>query len=128
MNEKASNSKHFLDFETTLTKDQLTTTTNGNQITISLDSTKEQLPQPMKAQTALGEVFFSYLLCAFSSSLVTQIVLSLPVPSLSSERLLLAVVGCVVFGVGLHWSISKRLQPTIVISASAVIAGVLLGS
>lgn len=113
---------------TQITKDQLTTTTKDNTITISLDSTKDQLPQPTTAQTTLGEVIFSSLLCAFASALITQIVLLLPVPNLSSERLLLAVVGCVVFGVGLQWSLSKRLQLTTVISASSVIAGVVLGS
>ncbi|BCL34586.1 hypothetical protein [Nostoc sp. MS1] len=113
--------------ETTITKDQITTTTKDNTITISLDSKREQLPEPTTAKTALGEIIFSSLLCAFASALVTQTVYFC-VPILSSERLLLAVVGCAVFGVGLQWSVSKRLQPTTIISASAVIAGVVLGS
>ncbi|BAY37274.1 hypothetical protein NIES2111_16110 [Nostoc sp. NIES-2111] len=114
--------------ETTITKDNLTTTTNGNQITISLDSTKDQLPQPTTTNTALGDIIFSSLLCAFASSLVTQLVLFLPVPNLTSERLLSACVGCVIFGVGLQWSLSKRLQLTTVINLSALVAGVVLGS
>lgn len=114
--------------ETTLTKDQLTTTANGNQITISLDSKREQLPQPTTAETAFGDVMFSSLLCTFSSSLFTQIILYLPLPELTSVRLLSSVVGLSIFGVGLQWTLSKRLQLTTVVNLSSVVAGVVLGS
>ncbi|GBE90841.1 hypothetical protein [Nostoc cycadae] len=114
--------------ETTITKDQLTTTANGNQIIISLDSKREQLPQPTTAETALGDVIFGSLLCTFCSSLVTQIILYLPLPELTSVRLLSSVVGLSLFGAGLQWTLSKRLQPTTVINLSSVFAGVVLGS
>ncbi|MBD2213396.1 hypothetical protein H6G27_26495 [Nostoc linckia FACHB-104] len=113
----------------TITKDNLTQTTAGNQITITLDRKQETLPEPTKAtETDLGTIAFRSLLACFSSALVTQVVLLLPVPALTEQRLLSAVVGTSIFVLGMQATVKKQVQPANVISLSAVVAGVLLGS
>lgn len=105
-----------------------TTTSTGNSISITLENRREQLPEPTKVSTALGDVVFCSLMCAFTSAALTQVLLLLPVSFLSNERLLSAVVGCCLFGAGLEWTISKQVPNVArLVSLLSVIAGVVLG-
>lgn len=113
--------------EDSLTKETTLATANGNQLTIALETTQQKLPEPTKVSTSLGDIFYRSLLSAFASAVLTQVVLLLPLPAVTSERVLSVAVGCSVFCVGLHWSLSKQLQPSVAFPASAVVAGVVLG-
>lgn len=110
-----------------LTHNELTQTSQGNTLQITLDSKQDTLPQPTKASTTVGDIVFRFLLSAFTSALLTQTISLVPLPKLTDTQVASVAVGMVVFGVGLDSALKKQVQPKSLVYGSAVVAGVLLG-
>lgn len=113
--------------EPKLTHNQLTKTSQGNTIQITLDSKEDTLPQPTKASTNIGDIVFRSLLCAFASALLTQSISLVPLPKLTDTQLASFAVGLAIFWVGTESALKKQAQPKSVLYGSAVVAGVFLG-
>ncbi len=64
---------------------------------------------------------------AFTTALATQMLLALSLPIISFDRLLSAVVGVALLGIGLHWSVRAKLEIKFTFFCFSVVAGVVLG-
>ncbi|MEH2269276.1 MAG: hypothetical protein V7K68_12720 [Nostoc sp.] len=116
--------------QTTLTENRVSTNLSHDKtaLTISFDGRQEQLPQPTKEATDnISALIFLALSVVFTTALVTQILLALSLPIISFDRLLSAVVGVALLGIGLHWSIRSRLETSALLFCFSVVAGVVLG-
>ncbi|MEH2434921.1 MAG: hypothetical protein V7K25_11830 [Nostoc sp.] len=116
--------------QTTLTENRVSTNLSQDKtaLTITFDGKQEQLPQPTAVdKSGIGALLFLALSAAFTSAVITQLLLALALPIISFDRLLSSVVGCAVFGLGLHWAIRSRLETSALLFCCAVVAGVVLG-
>ncbi|MHC5849683.1 hypothetical protein [Nostoc sp.] len=116
--------------QTTLTENRVSTNLSHDKtaLTISFDGRQDQLPQPTRDdKEGVGALLFTSLSIAFTTALVTQVLLALALPIISFDRLLSVAVGCAVFGLGLHWAVRSRLQTSALLFCSAAVAGVVLG-
>ena len=116
--------------QTTLTENRVSTNLSHDKtaLTISFDGRQEQLPQPTKeGKDGIGALLFASLSIAFTTALVTQLLLALALPIISFDRLLSAVIGVSTLGIGLHWSVRSRLETSALLFCCAAVAGVVLG-
>jgi hypothetical protein len=116
--------------QTTLTENRVSTNLSHDKtaLTISFDGRQEQLPQPTKeAKDSTSALIFLALSVAFTAALVTQVLLALSLPIITLDRLLSAVVGVSLLGIGLHWSVRSRLDTKAALFCFSVVAGVVLG-
>lgn len=112
---------------TDISNSQLTTTNQGNAISITLEQRQEKLPEPTKASTSLGDVFFSNLFVLFTSATLTQAISHLQMPELTPDRLFMVSVGLGVFAVGLDWALKKQTNFTLGANVASIMSGVCLG-